>query len=188
MLEDWTISYLQEMALLFSGRARKDTKNYRPASLISIPGNVTEQIAFRHGQEVGVVSMDSKRGTRAWLAGRACWTYWVNFVKTRNWTGEVHHAYSYTSDLHIKKKCKKECIAGEIFTCRSSFIQDFFEWFLHCRFFSGKSFKVNEALKLPIANEIIKLLLKRVKIHNFQILVLITVWLLDFVTPNEAKI
>lgn len=44
-----------------------------------------------------------------------------------------------------------------------------------------------EALKLSISNEIMKLLLGRVKTHNFQILVLITVWLLDFVALNEEK-
>lgn len=44
-----------------------------------------------------------------------------------------------------------------------------------------------EALKLPIANEIMKLLLSRVKTQDFQILVLIAVWLLDFLAPNEGK-
>lgn len=44
-----------------------------------------------------------------------------------------------------------------------------------------------EALKIPIANEIMKFLLGRVKTLNSQILVLITVWLLDFMAPNEGK-
>lgn len=44
-----------------------------------------------------------------------------------------------------------------------------------------------EGLKLPIANEIMKLLLGRVKTHNFLILVLIALWFLDFVAPNEEK-
>lgn len=65
MLEVWPISYPQE------GRERGH-RELQAVSLVLVPGNVMEQTASRQGQDVGVISMDSQRGTPAWLAGRTC--------------------------------------------------------------------------------------------------------------------